>query len=51
MDEFSELEFDLSKPIDELTNAYHRQQAIDLDRSHGSSSVSFFRASLRINRS
>ena len=29
MDEFSELEFDLSKPIDELTNAYHRQQAID----------------------
>ena len=29
MDEFSELEFDLSKPIDEITNAYHRQQAID----------------------
>ena len=29
MDEFSDLEFDLSKPIDEITNAYNRQQAID----------------------
>jgi hypothetical protein len=29
VDEFSDLEFDLSKPIDEITNAYHRQQAID----------------------
>jgi hypothetical protein len=29
MDEFSELEFDLSKPIDEITNVYHRQRAID----------------------